>query len=60
MSQYGKVFMSYRKKAIRWDRLDDGTIFYMVAKGDRTDEFFSDWNDAMEYIDKIKDKKERK
>ena len=54
MSRYGKNFLSHKGKAIRWDKLDDGTIYYLVAKGDGTDEFFSDWKDAMKWIDERK------
>lgn len=53
-------FMSYKRKAIYYNRLDDGTVCYMVAKGDRTDEYFADWKDAMDYIDRMKAAKSKK
>lgn len=54
MKTYRKHFMSHKKKAIYYAKLDDGTICYMVAKGDGTDEYFISWKDAMDYIDKVR------
>lgn len=47
-----KRFMSHRGHVIWYY---DGA--YMVAKGDGTDEYFSTWQAAMEYIDRIEDAK---
>ena len=41
-------FMSYKGKAIWYSPVSD---CYMVARGDGTDEYFSDWKDAMKWID---------
>ena len=46
-----KVFMSYKGKRIWYTKSDDGEILYMVAKGDGTDEYFTDWRDAMDWIE---------
>lgn len=42
-----KRFMSYKGHVIWYNEYG-----YMVAKGDGTDEYFSDWKDAMEYIER--------
>lgn len=47
-----KVFMSYKRHRIWYGVTDDGDIVYMVARGDGTDEYFSSWEDAFEWIDK--------
>ena len=47
-----RYFMSYRKHAIWYN---DG--IYMVAKGDRTDQIFSSYLEAMEWIDQIENAK---
>lgn len=52
-----KRFMSYKKKVIFYEKLDDCTMCYMVAKGDGTDEYFIDWRDAIAYIDKIENRR---
>lgn len=49
-----KRFMSYKRKTIWYY---DGA--YMVARGDGTDEYFTTWQDAMDWIDGNK-KEERK
>ena len=51
-----KVFMSYKHRAIWYGVDDDGDIYYMVAKGDGTDEYFVDWKDAMNWIEAEKSK----
>jgi hypothetical protein len=51
------VFMSYNGRRI-WVRIVNLEPVYMVAKGDGTDEYFTDWKDAMEWIDAKR--KERK
>ena len=50
-------FMSHREHVIWYNRYADS---YMVAQGDGTDKFFSDWHDAMEWIDRIEDQKAAK
>ena len=50
-----KVFMSHRGKRIWYTRTGDGEPLYMVARGDGMDEYFTDWKDAMDWIDKRKD-----
>ena len=50
-----RVFMSHRGKRIWYSRLESGDIIYMVANGDGTDKYFTDWKDAMEWINQIKD-----
>ena len=47
-----KVFMSYQHRRIWYRVLEDGTIVYMVAKRDGTDEYFTDWKDAMKWIER--------
>lgn len=51
-----KVFLSWNGHAI-WYRVIDGDITYMVARGDGTDEYFTDWEEAIKYIDKRWSKK---
>ena len=46
-------FLSHRNHAIWY-----GDGVYMVAKGDGTDEYFTDWKDAMKWIDQIEDTRE--
>ena len=47
-----KVFMSHCGKRIWYTKNEEtGDVLYMVAKGDGTDEHFTDWKDAMEWID---------
>lgn len=52
--KYGKhkIFMSWHGKRIWYTKSEDGDVVYMVAKGDGTDEYFSDWKDAAAWIDK--------
>lgn len=51
-----KLFMSHRGKRIFYSKnIDTGDVVYMVAKGDGTDEIFSDWKDAMNWIDDRKE-----
>ena len=45
-------FMSYRGHAI-WKN----EMSYMVAKGDRTDRYFTNFEDAMDWIDEIENAK---
>lgn len=52
-----KVFMSYNGKRIWYNVMEDGTIYYMVARGDGTDEYFTSWEAACEWIDNRKHKK---
>lgn len=44
-----KRFMSCYGRAIWFGQDDDGNIFYMVARGDGTDEIFATWQEAMAY-----------
>ena len=44
-----KHFMSVAGRAIWYTRTNDGDVVYMVAKGDGTDKYFSDWRDAAQY-----------
>ena len=46
--------MSYAGRRIWYIVLDDGQIVYSVAKGDGTDEYFTDYRDAFEWIEKHK------
>lgn len=46
-----KVFMSWKGHRI-WYRLIDGEAVFMVAKGDGTDEHFTNWQDAVKYIER--------
>jgi len=46
-----KVFMSYKKHRI-WYRIAEDGIVYMVAHGDGTDEYFTNFEDAMDWIDR--------
>ena len=50
-----KVFMSHRGKRIWYTRTGDGEPLYMVARGDGLDEYFTDWKDAIDWIDIRKD-----
>ena len=52
-----KVFMSHMGKRIWYTVSDDGSVMYMVAKGDGTDKYFSDWRDAFEWIEQKKGEK---
>ena len=52
-----KVFMSHMGKRIWYTKMDNGDVWYMVAKGDGTDELFADWRDAMKWIEQKKQKK---
>ena len=54
-----KVFMSHMGKRIWYTRSDDGEVMYLVARGDGTDEVFSDWKDAFEWIERRKEEKKR-
>lgn len=49
-----KHFMSFKKKAIYYGKLDDGTMYYMVAKGDGTDKYFVELKDAMNYVSNLR------
>ena len=49
-----KRFMSYKKKVIYYGKLDDGTIYYMVSNGDGTDKYFTDLEDAMNYVSNLR------
>ena len=49
-----RVFMSHNGKRIWYTRTPEGDTLYMVAKGDGTDEYFTDWRDAMKWIDEHK------
>lgn len=51
-----KVFMSWKGHRI-WYRLIDGEAVYMVARGDGTDEYFTTWQAATEWIENKKTKK---
>lgn len=51
-----KVFMSYKGKKIWYTETDEGDIAYSVARGDGTDEYFTDWQMAMKWIDSKKAK----
>ena len=55
-----KVFMSHMGKRIWYNRTPDGDVYYMVARGDGTDEIFLDWHDAFKWIEERKEKKEKK
>ena len=44
-----RKFMSVAGRAIWYTRTNDGEVLYMVAKGDGTDEYFTDWREAMKY-----------
>lgn len=44
-----RVFMSVAGRAIWYSKTGEGDIIYMVAKGDGTDKYFTDWHDAMEW-----------
>ena len=44
------IFMSHKGRRIRY-RMVDLELVYMVAKGDGTDEYFSCWEDALEWIE---------
>lgn len=57
MPQKDRVFMSYRHKRIWVSKVENCEFFYMVAKGDGTDEYFKDWKDAMDWIDEKQDKR---
>ena len=46
-----RVFMSHRRRRIWYSRSEDGDVLYMVARGDGTDQYFTDWEDAMNWID---------
>ena len=47
-----RVFMSYKHHRIWYNFDNDGTIYYMVARGNGTDEYFMSFEKAMEWIDK--------
>lgn len=55
-----RVFMSHNGSRIWYGRTGDGDIFYMVAKGDGTDQYFVDWRDAMDWIDERKERRTKK
>ena len=46
-----RVFMSHNGKRIWYTITPDGDVLYMVAKGDGTDKYFTDWEEAMNWID---------
>lgn len=48
-----RIFMSHCGRAIWYRKDGDGNILYMVAKGDGTDEYFTDWHDAFEYCEQL-------